>query len=83
MLVVRGEKGVGKSTLLDYLAERASGCRVVRAAGMESERDLAFAGLQQFCSPFMSRREQLPEPQRDALDCAVVLLPIASSLAWP
>ena len=45
VLVVRGEAGVGKTALLDYLDERASGCRVVRAAGVESEMEIAFAGL--------------------------------------
>ncbi|TCM46912.1 helix-turn-helix transcriptional regulator [Kribbella sp. VKM Ac-2568] len=67
MLVLRGEEGVGKSTLLAYLAERASGCRIVRAAGAESERELAFAGLHQLCAPILSELPQLPDPQRDAL----------------
>ena len=67
MLVVRGERGVGKSALLDYLAERATGCRVVRAAGIESERGLAFAGLHQLCAPILDGIVQLPEPQSDAL----------------
>jgi ABC-type transport system involved in cytochrome c biogenesis ATPase subunit len=44
-LLVRGEPGVGKTALLEYLAGRASGCRVVReAAGVQSELELAFAG---------------------------------------
>jgi hypothetical protein len=47
VLVVRGEPGVGKSVLLEYLAGRAAGCRVVRAVGVESEMELAFAGLHQ------------------------------------
>jgi DNA-binding CsgD family transcriptional regulator len=66
-LVVRGEPGVGKSALLEYLTERASGCRVARAAGVESEMELAFAGLHQLCAPMLERRERLPGPQRDAL----------------
>jgi hypothetical protein len=66
-LVVRGEPGVGKSALLEYLTERASGCRVARAAGVESEMELAFAGLHQLCAPMLDRREHLPGPQRDAL----------------
>ena len=49
-LVVRGEPGVGKTALLDYLAERASGCLVARAAGVQSEMELAFAGLHQLCA---------------------------------
>jgi AAA ATPase domain len=52
-LVVRGEPGVGKTVLLDYLAGAAtsSGCRVVRAIGVQSEMELAFAGLHQLCAP--------------------------------
>ncbi len=72
-LVVRGEAGAGKTALLDYLLERAWGCRVVRAAGVESEMDLAFAGLHQLCAPFLDRLERLPEPQRDALSTAFSL----------
>ena len=46
-LVVRGEPGVGKTALLDYMVEQASGCRVARVAGIQSEVELAFAGLHQ------------------------------------
>src|SRR3954469_22084772 len=70
VLVVRGEPGVGKSALLEYLVERASGCRVVRAAGVESEMELPFAGLHQLCAPMLDRLESLPEPQRNALSVA-------------
>ncbi len=44
VLVVRGEPGVGKSALLEYLAGRAGGLRVLRVAGVQSEMELAFAG---------------------------------------
>ena len=70
VLVVRGEPGVGKSALLDYLAGRAAGCRVVRAAGVESEMELAFAGLHQLLAPVLDRADRLPVPQRDALRTA-------------
>ena len=66
-LVLRGDAGVGKSALLDYLAWHASGCAMARAAGVESEMELAYAGLQQLCAPFLDRVERLPGPQRDAL----------------
>jgi DNA-binding CsgD family transcriptional regulator len=70
VLVVRGEAGMGKTALLHYLLERASDCRVARAAGIESEMELAFAGLHQLCAPFLDRLERLPGPQRDALATA-------------
>ena len=70
VLVVRGEPGVGKTALLDYLAGQTAGCRVVRAAGVQSEMELAFAGLHQLLAPMLDRLEQLPVPQRDALRTA-------------
>src|SRR2546427_8015754 len=70
VLVVRGEPGVGKSALLEYVAGQASGCRLARAAGVQSEMELAFAGLQQLCAPMLDRLERLPAPQRDALGTA-------------
>ncbi len=69
-LVLRGDAGVGKSALLEYLAQHSSGCGVARAAGVESEMELAYAGLQQLCAPFLNRIERLPSPQRDALGTA-------------
>lgn len=69
-LVLRGEAGVGKTALVDYLQERASGCRVVRAAGVESEMEIAFAGLHQLCAPMLGSLARLPGPQRDALSTA-------------
>ena len=67
VLVLRGEPGVGKTALLDYLAGQASGCRVVRVAGVQSEMEFAFAGLHQLCAPMLDRLEALPAPQQDAL----------------
>ena len=73
VLVLRGEAGAGKTALLDYLLERASGCRIAQAAGVESEMELAFAGLHQLCAPFLDRLDRLPGPQRDALGTAFSL----------
>ena len=69
-LVVRGEPGVGKTALLDYLAGRATGCLVARAAGVQSEMELAFAGLHQLCAPMLDHAGSLPDPQREALRTA-------------
>src|SRR5580658_6333188 len=66
-LVVRGEPGVGKTALLDDLAGRAGGCRVVRVAGVQSEMELAYAGLHQLCGPMLDVAGGLPDPQRLAL----------------
>src|ERR671916_2529846 len=69
-LVLRGEPGVGKTALLEYLVESGSDLTVVEAAGVEWERELAFAGLHQLCGPMLDRLETLPAPQRDALRTA-------------
>ena len=68
-LVIRGDPGVGKTVLLDYLAGQASGkgCRVARAAGVQTEMELAFAGLHQLCGPMLDHAGNLPGLQRDAL----------------
>ncbi len=70
VVVVRGEAGVGKTALLDYLAERADGFRIARAVGIESEMELAYAGLHQLCAPLLDGLEDLPAPQRDAMSTA-------------
>jgi DNA-binding CsgD family transcriptional regulator len=70
VLVLRGEAGVGKSALLGYVLRSCSGCTVARAAGVEAEVELAFAGLHQLCAPFVDRLDRLPEPQRDAIAIA-------------
>jgi DNA-binding CsgD family transcriptional regulator len=67
VLVIRGEPGVGKTALLDYAIDSAREFRVVRAVGVESEMELAFAGLHQLCAPLLGRLDRLPEPQRKAL----------------
>ena len=69
-LVLRGEAGIGKSALLEYLIERATDFQVLSAHGVESDMELPFAGLQQLCAPLLSHLAQLPEPQRDALSTA-------------
>jgi DNA-binding CsgD family transcriptional regulator/tetratricopeptide (TPR) repeat protein len=70
VLVVRGEAGIGKTALLDCLAGSAPDFRIVRAAGVESEMELAYAGLHQLCAPFADHIDGLPDPQQDALETA-------------
>ena len=70
VLVLTGEAGIGKSALLEFLVESAAGCTVARAAGVESEMELAYAGVQQLCSPYLDRLDALAEVQRDALRTA-------------
>jgi AAA ATPase domain len=74
VLVVRGEAGIGKTALLDYLETNAGGCRIARSAGAEAEMELAYAGLHQICGPFLDRLDRLPEPQRIAISTAFGLI---------
>jgi len=74
VLVVRGEAGIGKTTLLEYLETTAAGCQIVRLAGVEAEMELAYAGLHQLCAPFLDRLDRLPAPQRQALGTAFGLI---------
>ncbi|WP_433376731.1 ATP-binding protein [Actinoplanes sp. CA-142083] len=69
-LVLRGEAGIGKTVLLEHLRGRATGCHVVRAVGIEAERELAFAALHQICAPMLDRLAHLPAPQAEALRTA-------------
>jgi len=69
-LVVRGEAGIGKTALLEYLIEQASGCVVARATGVQADMELPFAGLQQLLGSMLGSLERLPDPQRDAVEVA-------------
>jgi DNA-binding CsgD family transcriptional regulator/tetratricopeptide (TPR) repeat protein len=70
VMVVLGEAGVGKTALLEHVLESAADLRVARAAGVESEMELAFAGLHQLCGPMLDHFDRLPGPQRAALGTA-------------
>jgi DNA-binding CsgD family transcriptional regulator len=70
VLVLRGEVGIGKTALLDWAAGVAHDMRVARVAATESEMDLGFAGLHQLLVPFLDELDQLPAPQRAALQSA-------------
>ncbi|HEY0812411.1 MAG TPA: ATP-binding protein, partial [Pseudonocardia sp.] len=70
VLVVSGDAGIGKTALLDELCDRGSGCRVVRAAGVEAELELPFAALHQLLTPLLEHLPRLPDPQADALGVA-------------
>src|ERR1700722_12228967 len=67
VLVLRGDPGVGKTALLDYLAECAQGGRGLRVGGVQSEMEFAVAGLHQLLGPMLGRLEQVPTPQQEAL----------------
>ena len=59
-----------RAALLEYVADQASGFQCVQVTGVESDMELAFAGLQQLCAPLMAHADELPEPQRDTLAVA-------------
>ena len=73
VLAIYGEPGVGKTALLEYAVEAASDFRVARTVGVEGEMELAFAALQQLCSPSLEHLESLPAPQQDAVQVALGL----------
>jgi DNA-binding CsgD family transcriptional regulator len=75
VLVLTGEAGIGKSALADYLVEHASGCRVARTVGVESQMELAFAGLHHLCAPMTGHLDRLPGPQCEALATAFGVSP--------
>ena len=70
VLVVHGDPGIGKSSLLEYAIAQASSFRVARAVGVEGEMELPFAALQQLCTPDFEFLEGLPDPQREAVEIA-------------
>src|SRR5262245_5564759 len=67
VLVIRGEPGVGKSSLMRHAADHATGFRVEQVCGIEAEGELPFAGLHQLCAPVIDRIDALPAPQREAM----------------
>src|SRR5438876_4465062 len=73
VLTIYGEPGVGKTALLEYAVEAASDFHATRTIGVEGEMELAFAALQQLCSPSLDLIENLPAPQRDAVEVALGL----------
>jgi DNA-binding CsgD family transcriptional regulator len=75
VLVLRGEAGIGKTALLEFLVDRVQGGRVGRTVSVESELELAYAGLHQLCSPYLDRMGRLPVPQQAALGTAFGLQP--------
>src|ERR1700742_1675175 len=66
-LVLHGEAGVGKTALLEDAIASATGMRIARVAGVESEMELAYAALQQLCAQMLDGLDRLPDPQREAL----------------
>ena len=74
VLVLRGEAGIGKSALLRHIAGQANGCRLLVAAGVQADMELAFAGLHHILGALMGGIDRLPHPQRDAMRVAFGML---------
>nr|BFE54955.1 LuxR family transcriptional regulator [Saccharothrix mutabilis subsp. capreolus] len=72
-LVVRGEAGIGKSALLDRVAERAGDFRVLRATAVEAESVVPFAGLNLLLRRVVGALDGLPPKQAGALRSALGL----------
>src|SRR3954467_13785330 len=67
-LVLRGEAGIGKTALLEYLIASAPDATIVRAVGVQSDMELPYAALHQFCGPLLHPLKALPVPQRRAME---------------
>ena len=72
-LAMVGEPGIGKTALLDYAAERATGMRVLRARGIPSEAQIPFGSLLELLRPALAMLDAIPEPQAVALEGALAL----------
>src|SRR3954453_20648809 len=81
VLVIRGEPGIGKTALLDHAAASARGARVLRSRGVESEVEIAFAGLHALLRPALGALDRLPDPHADALRAAFGLVPVGPAEA--
>ncbi|MFC5236026.1 helix-turn-helix transcriptional regulator [Pseudonocardia zijingensis] len=74
-LRIIGESGIGKSTLLEHAARRATGYRLLRVRGVAAEHELPYAGLHLLCAPLIDDLHALQPAQRDALATAIGLTP--------
>ncbi|MFE3189398.1 helix-turn-helix transcriptional regulator [Nocardia sp. NPDC059240] len=72
-LVLWGDPGIGKTALLGYAADQASGFQVLRCRGTRAESILAFAALHELLWPLVDRLDLLPAAQADALRGALGL----------
>src|SRR4051794_9565747 len=79
VLVLRGEPGIGKTALLEHAAQAAGSATVLRVRGVESEVEVAFAGLHELLRPVLGELDRLPAPQRAALEAALGLAPAAAA----
>ena len=70
-LLVTGEPGIGKSTLLRAVEHLAPDFLCVWVGGVESEQPMAYAGLHQALAPLRERVAELPEVQAEALGRAL------------
>ena len=77
--MIRGEPGVGKTTLVEYAVRSADDLQVVYLTGVESERELGYAALHRLLTPILKRIDKLPEAQRVAMEAAFGLGPRAST----
>ena len=76
-LVLRGSPGIGKTALLDYAVQQASGFQVLPYTAVESEAELPFAGLQALLGRLLVRLPEIPETQARALRAALAIKSIA------
>ncbi len=72
-LVIAGDPGIGKTSLLELARTGVTGTQTISARGVEEEREIAFSGLHQLCAPLLGQIDELPGPQAEALAVALSL----------
>ncbi|MEU6996038.1 AAA family ATPase [Streptomyces sp. NPDC046465] len=74
-LLIRGEAGIGKTSLVSHVAAQAADLLLLSTRGVEVESDLPYVGLADLLRPVLTFLDRIPERQADALTGALALGP--------
>ena len=74
-LLIAGEAGAGTTALLEWVAGRAGGMRILRVHGLEAESGIPFGALSFLVRPLQDLIPLVPSPGREGLDAALALSP--------
>jgi DNA-binding CsgD family transcriptional regulator len=74
-LLLIGEPGIGKTTLLGRASTESEDVRVIRTSGVDAERNLPYVSLAELIDPLLNGLGALPERQANAIESALALRP--------